>query len=74
VRPERDHELLNWGIGLTDVVKRPTHSSGDISQDEFDAGAKILSAKIEEFDPRVVCFVGLLGATAFLGRMFVQVP
>ena len=30
VGPEDDVRLLEWGIGLTDVVKRPTHSSGDL--------------------------------------------
>jgi double-stranded uracil-DNA glycosylase len=49
-------------------VKRPTHSSGELRHDEFDAGAKELVKTLEEFKPRVACFVGLLGATAFLGR------
>ena len=63
------NELLELSAsGLTDVVKRPTHSSGDLKQDEFDTGAKILSQKLEMYKPEVACFVGLLGATAFLGR------
>ena len=66
--PENDAELLKHGIGLTDVVKRPTNSSGDLTQDEFDEGARLTSKKIETFAPKVVCFVGLLGATAFVGR------
>ena len=66
--PENDAELLNLGIGLTDVVKRPTHSSGDLRQDEFDEGAKRTLAAIEKCAPKVACFIGLLGATAFLGR------
>lgn len=68
VGPEQDSKLLQWGIGLTDVVKRPTHSSGDLRQDEFDAGAKIAVRKIEQFQPVNTCFIGLLGATAFLGH------
>src|SRR5690242_17003195 len=36
VKPEDDAALQEWGIGLTDVVKRPTHSSGDLRQEEFD--------------------------------------
>lgn len=66
--PENDAELLNYGIGLTDAVKRPTQSSGELRQDEFDQGIKSLVQKIETYSPKVVCFVGLLGATAFLGR------
>jgi len=65
---DMDAQLLNEGIGLTDVVKRPTHSSGELTQAEFDEGRKITSRKIETYAPGVACFVGLLGATAFLGR------
>src|ERR1700687_1557624 len=63
--PENDAELLTYKIGLTDGVKRPTHSSGELRQDEFDEGAKRTVKKIEEAAPQVACFVGLLGATAF---------
>ncbi len=65
---KNDKDLLHYGIGITDVVKRPTHSSGDLRQDEFDAGAKETLEKLKTYQPKVVCFVGLLGATAFLGR------
>ena len=68
VGPEDDHRVFEWGIGLTDVVERPTNSSGDLRQEEFDAGAKILTQKLESFQPEVACFVGLLGATAYVGR------
>ena len=66
--PENDAELLKYGIGLTDVVKRPTNSSGELTQEEFDQGAKRTVQLIEQYQPKVACFVGLLGATAFLGR------
>jgi len=65
---DMDAQLLNEGIGMTDIVKRPTHSSGELTQAEFDEGRKITSIKLEKFAPRVACFVGLLGATAFVGR------
>ena len=68
VQPGDEPYLLSQGIGLTDVVKRPTHSSGDLTQDEFDAGARLLLEKLQTHQPRTACFVGLLGATAFLGR------
>src|SRR5258708_6283628 len=66
--PENDAELTQYGIGLTDVVKRPTHSSGDLSQEEFDGGTRRIVDTLEHCQPKVACFVGLLGATAFLGR------
>src|SRR5882672_9061753 len=66
--PENDEELLTYKIGLTDVVKRPTNSSGDLTQEEYDEGAKRTVQLIERYQPKVACFIGLLGATAFLGR------
>jgi TDG/mug DNA glycosylase family protein len=66
--PENDAELLEYGIGLTDVVKRPTNSSGELRQDEYDQGIQRTLKLLQEHAPKVACFVGLLGATAFLGR------
>ncbi len=68
VGPKEDATLLQYGIGLTDIVKRPTNSSGDLRQSEFDRGARLTSKKIETYAPKIACFVGLLGATAFVGR------
>lgn len=68
MRAEEDATLLEQGIGLTDIVKRPTHSSGDLKQIEFDTGAQDLLKKLQFYKPQVACFIGLLGATAFLGR------
>jgi len=68
VTAQEDATLLDQGIGFTDVVKRPTHSSGDLRQDEFDIGAKGALEKLQLYKPETACFVGLLGATAFIGR------
>jgi double-stranded uracil-DNA glycosylase len=61
IGPEDDARLLEWGIGLTDIVKRPTHGIHEVSITEFRRGAKVLREKIERYQPRVVCFIGLTG-------------
>ena len=61
VGPEDDARLLEWGIGLTDVVKRPTHGIHELTPAEFRRGAKDLQEKIVRYKPRVVCFIGLTG-------------
>ena len=61
VGPEDDARLLEWGIGLTDVVKRPTSGIHELSRGEFRRGAKVLREKILHYKPRIVCFVGLTG-------------
>src|SRR5258706_13275794 len=54
--PENDADLLKLGIGLTDVVKSPTNSSGELTQEEFDQGAKRTVRLVEQYQPKSVCF------------------
>ncbi|MBM4257218.1 MAG: mismatch-specific DNA-glycosylase [Deltaproteobacteria bacterium] len=61
VGPEDDVRLPDWGIGLTDIVKRPTRGIHELARREFILGAKTLEAKIVRYQPHVVCFVGLTG-------------
>ena len=53
-----DHRILEFGIGLTDLVQRPTRSSAELSLAEARAGVPQLQAKLATYAPRVVCFNG----------------
>ncbi len=53
-----DARVLEFGIGLTDLVKRSTPSSSDLSTAEARAGVPDLRRKLAIFAPRVVCFNG----------------
>ncbi len=53
-----DARLLEYGIGLTDLVKRSTPSSADLSTAEAHAGASILERKLLQYAPKVLCFNG----------------
>ena len=66
--PEDDHRVLDFGIGLTDVVKRWTRSSSDLRADEFQKGVTQLTAKLERIAPRVVAFNGKMSYEKFCGR------
>lgn len=61
VGPQDDAHLLSWGIGLTDIVKRPTRGIDELSRAEFRRGAETLHKKIARYAPRNVCFNGLVG-------------
>ncbi len=61
VGPGDEKRLLDWGIGLTDVVKRPTGGIHELSTDEFRVGAQQLRKKILRYTPRIVCFNGVTG-------------
>ena len=54
----QDARLLEWSIGLTNMVDRASPSISDLSLDELRAGAAALREKLLRFAPRVVCFNG----------------
>lgn len=68
VGPEDDVRLLQWGIGLTDVVKRPTRGIHELTPAEFRRGANALRDKMVRYAPRIVCFVGLTGYRVCCGK------
>ncbi|MFZ0039078.1 MAG: mismatch-specific DNA-glycosylase, partial [Candidatus Acidiferrales bacterium] len=53
-----DKRLVEFGVGLTDLVKRPTKSMEEIERQEFAEGRVLLAQKLEELKPRVVAFNG----------------
>ncbi len=61
LRPEDDSRMLEFGYGLTDIVKRATPNASHVAENEFKAGARVLKDKLMRFAPRLVCFVGLVG-------------
>ncbi len=56
---EEDALLLDCGVGLTNIVDRPTHGSGDLSKDDFSEGRRKLARKLVRFRPTSVGFVGV---------------
>ena len=63
-----DKRVIEFGIGLTDLVKRPSKTSDELSREDFAEGRIVLSQKLEEFAPRVVAFNGKLTYEQFAQR------
>lgn len=57
-----------YGIGFTDVVKRPTPGMKDLRAADFAAGVPVLLGKIERHAPRVLWFHGKTAAAEFVRR------
>jgi len=57
--PGEDREILAHGLGLTDVIKRPTPTIDGLGSEEFKRGFARLDGVIARYRPRVVCFNGL---------------
>ncbi|CAG0879807.1 unnamed protein product [Cyprideis torosa] len=65
---EDDGKLLEYGIGFTNMVQRPTKGSQDLSRREIKEGAMALRAKIHKFLPKIVVFNGKGIYEVFSGR------
>jgi TDG/mug DNA glycosylase family protein len=63
-----DKRVIEFGIGLTDLVKRPTKAIEELTREDFAEGRIVLSQKLEEFAPRVVAFNGKLTYEQFSQR------
>lgn len=63
-----DKRVIEFGIGLTDLVKRPTKSSDELTRDDFGEGRILLSRRLEEFVPRVIAFNGRRAYEQFAQR------
>ena len=68
LRPDEDGQVLGYGIGLTDFVKRATRGVNDVRGSEFGDGIGGVRAKIEGIRPRLVCFNGKSGYQAAVGK------
>lgn len=56
---EQDVRLAEWGLGLTNIIARPTRGSSDLRPEEYVRGARILLRKIGATRPPVVAPVGV---------------
>lgn len=61
LRPQDDRRVLEWGIGITDCVKRASRQAGEVRAREFQEAVPVLLEKIERARPRILCFNGLMG-------------
>jgi double-stranded uracil-DNA glycosylase len=66
LRPEHDAVLLRFGIGFTDVVKRPSANAAGLSPRDFEEWAPRLLARLRRHRPRVACFHGLTAYRPFV--------
>jgi len=66
--PGRQHELLEHGLGVTNLVGRTTASAAELSPDELRAGARALVIKIERYRPARVAFLGVSTYRLAFGR------
>jgi TDG/mug DNA glycosylase family protein len=68
LKPWEERELLDWGVGITNLVARATAAEAELSRDEFVAGAKRLERKVKRYKPEWVAVVGIGAYRRAFGR------
>lgn len=61
-----DDRLPEWGLGLTNLVPRPTRGIDELTASEYVAGRRALERKIRRYAPRIVALIGLTLARSLL--------
>lgn len=67
-----DDRLVQWNLGITNLIARPSPGIDDLHPAEYVAGWKILEQKIRRYRPEVVALVGVTVYRAILP--FIESP
>ena len=59
LEPMHDRMLQDYGFGFTDLVKRPSPRSTDLTRDEPIDGVAVLARKLKRHKPCFACFHGV---------------
>jgi double-stranded uracil-DNA glycosylase len=66
--PEEDGELLRYGLGVTNLVDRPTRTAAELTPDELREGAVALAGLVSRHRPRVLAVLGITAWRQAFGR------
>jgi TDG/mug DNA glycosylase family protein len=68
IRTEDDARLPEWGLGITNLVARPTPGIDTLRADEYTSGLRRLRLKVRRFRPGIVVLVGVTLFRRVFGR------
>jgi double-stranded uracil-DNA glycosylase len=57
--PDEDRELLVSGLGVTNLVDRPTRTAAELDREELRAGAAALADLVRLHRPRILAVLGI---------------
>ena len=68
LQPDEDRELLRYGLGVTNLVDRPTRTAAELSAEELREGADALADLVARYRPRVLAVLGITAWRQGFGR------
>ncbi|MDA8298304.1 MAG: G/U mismatch-specific DNA glycosylase [Actinomycetota bacterium] len=68
VAPQDERDLLDFGIGITNLVARASAMAHELGRDELVAGGQALLAKLERYAPQRLAVLGIGAFKVAFGR------
>ena len=68
LRPDEQEQLLGLGLGITNIVARPTARADELADQELRDGGQALLAKAERLAPRWLAVVGVTAYRTAFGQ------
>ena len=59
ISPSDESELLQSGLGISNVVPYATATAAELTREDFIKGGRILAAKVRRYRPRIVAVLGV---------------
>ncbi|MGX4693513.1 G/U mismatch-specific DNA glycosylase [Streptomyces sp. JNUCC 63] len=73
LKPSEQGELLSYGLGITNVVARPTARAEELTPEEYREGGRLLALKVARLRPGWLAVVGVTAYRAAFGDRRAQV-
>ena len=67
LQPADERRLLDYGCGVTAVVRRPTRSASEVSAVEFRSARAEFESRMHRYAPRSIAFLGKRALACMLG-------
>ena len=68
LQPSEKHELLDQGLGITNLVNRTTARADELTAEELEKGARALRRKVLRNRPKFLAVLGLSAFRTAFGR------
>ncbi|WP_067720836.1 G/U mismatch-specific DNA glycosylase [Nocardia yamanashiensis] len=68
LRPDEQREMLELGLGITNVAARTTAKADQLTAEELRTGGRALVERVEQYQPRVLAVLGIGAYRTAFGR------
>jgi TDG/mug DNA glycosylase family protein len=68
LQPQDERRLLEYGCGITAIVRRPTRRAEEVLPEEFRQARRRFEAQMRRYAPRSIAFLGKRAFSTMLGQ------